>query len=140
MKTTLHLEDETAEALRQLAGVEGRSEAEVVREALALYRSKAEADSGSAKLTPREAQVFELIVEGLSNRSIGHHLGLHESTVRNYVISVLHKLGARSRSEVMARAIRPRPLPKGVGRYRSGRSDVSTRAEDLLREAARGRK
>jgi hypothetical protein len=30
-----------------------------------------------------------------------------------------------------------RPAPRGIGAYRSGRSDVSTRAEDLLRSAAR---
>jgi hypothetical protein len=30
-----------------------------------------------------------------------------------------------------------RPAPRGVGAYRSGRSDVSSRAEDLLRSAAR---
>lgn len=29
-----------------------------------------------------------------------------------------------------------RPQPKGIGRYRSGRSDISERADDLLREAA----
>ena len=33
-----------------------------------------------------------------------------------------------------------RPLPKGIGAYRSGRSDVSERAEELLREAARERR
>ena len=32
-----------------------------------------------------------------------------------------------------------RPPPRGVGAYRSGRDDVSTRAEELLRKAARGR-
>lgn len=33
-----------------------------------------------------------------------------------------------------------RPPPRGVGAYRSGRSDVSSRAEELLRKAARGRR
>ncbi len=33
-----------------------------------------------------------------------------------------------------------RPLPKGIGAYRSGRSDVSEKAEELLREAARQRR
>ncbi len=32
-----------------------------------------------------------------------------------------------------------RPAPKGVGAYRSGRSDISEKAEVLLREAARRR-
>jgi hypothetical protein len=33
-----------------------------------------------------------------------------------------------------------RPLPKGIGAYRSGRSDVSEKAEELLRDAARQRR
>jgi len=33
-----------------------------------------------------------------------------------------------------------RPSPRGIGAYRSGRSDVSSRAEELLREAARARR
>jgi hypothetical protein len=32
-----------------------------------------------------------------------------------------------------------RPAPKGVGAYRSGRTDVSEQAEELLRRAARRR-
>jgi hypothetical protein len=41
---------------------------------------------------------------------------------------------------VVYQAARLRPLPKGVGDYRSGRADVSARAEELLRMAARGRR
>lgn len=33
-----------------------------------------------------------------------------------------------------------RPPPRGIGAYRSGRSDLSTQAEELLRKAARGRR
>ncbi len=33
-----------------------------------------------------------------------------------------------------------RPEPRGIGAHRSGRGDVSARAEELLREAARGRR
>ena len=33
-----------------------------------------------------------------------------------------------------------RPLPKGIGAYRNGRSDVAERAEELLRSAARQRR
>lgn len=33
-----------------------------------------------------------------------------------------------------------RPLPKGIGAYRSGRADISEKAEELLRDAARQRR
>ena len=34
----------------------------------------------------------------------------------------------------------PRPLPKGMGKYRSGQSDTSERARELLRQAVQDKK
>jgi hypothetical protein len=64
---TITVDDETAEALRRLAELEQRSEADIVRTALAAY----------AKAQPR---------------------------------------------------------PKGIGKYRSGRNDISVKARDLIRK------
>lgn len=72
VKTTLYLEETTAHVLEELASEEGRSQGEVIREALLVYKGR-----------------------------------------------------------------QPRSAPKGVGEYRSGRSDVSERADELLRQAAR---
>ncbi|HUG81860.1 MAG TPA: ribbon-helix-helix domain-containing protein [Bryobacterales bacterium] len=57
---------------------------------------------------------------------------------------------SRPQSEIIRDALRryvrqaeksiSRPLPPGVGKYRSGRSDVSEKAEEILRRAARKRK
>jgi hypothetical protein len=74
-KTTVYLEPELALTLRQLAAAQGRSQAELIREAIASYAHKS-----------------------------------------------------------------ARPEPKGIGAYRSGRSDVSERAEELLRRAAKARR
>ena len=78
MRTTVYVDEDVVVALRHRASVEGRSQAELIREAL-----------------------------------------------RRYVDEVSH-------SE------RP-PIP-GLGRHRSGRTDVSDRAEELLRHAARARR
>jgi len=67
VRTTLYLEEETANVLEQLATQEGRSEGEVIREALLTYKSR-----------------------------------------------------------------QTRPVPKGIGKYRSGHSDISQKAEELL--------
>ena len=75
LKTTIYLEAELALSLRQLAGARGRSQAELIREAL---------------------------------REFTHRAG-------------------RSR-------------PAGIGRYRSGRPDVSESAEKLLRRAIKDRR
>jgi two-component system response regulator DevR len=62
-----------------------------------------------AKLTPQEQRVASLLAEGLSNRQIGHRLGLAEKTVKNHVSAVLNKLGAANRTEAALRAARDLP-------------------------------
>lgn len=75
VKTTVYLEESTDRTLKQLARSQGRSQAEIIREALAAHAAQASV-----------------------------------------------------------------PQPRGIGAYRSGRTDVSERAEELLRQAARGRR
>lgn len=52
-----------------------------------------------AKLTPQEQKVLRLLGEGLSNREIADQVMLAEQTVKNYVSSLLHKLGLVRRSQ-----------------------------------------
>ena len=78
LRTTIYLDEETVLAVRQLAGQQQCSQADVIREALRRY----------LECQPEY----------------------------------------------------PRPMPPGIGAYRSGRQDVSARAEDLLREAVRRRR
>ncbi len=56
-------------------------------------------------LTPQEMQVLALIAEGKTNREIAEALFLSEGTVRNYVSSVLSKLGVSNRAEAAAYAV-----------------------------------
>ena len=50
-------------------------------------------------LTDQERSVLRLIGEGLTNRQIGAEMYLAEKTVKNYVSSLLHKLGLGRRTE-----------------------------------------
>ncbi|WP_041789948.1 response regulator [Microlunatus phosphovorus] len=52
-----------------------------------------------AQLTEREREILELIAEGLTNRQIGQRLYLAEKTVKNYVSSLLAKLGLERRTQ-----------------------------------------
>ncbi len=56
-------------------------------------------------LTAQEMQVLALIAEGKTNREIATALFLSEGTVRNYVSSILSKLGVSNRAEAAAYAI-----------------------------------
>lgn len=50
-------------------------------------------------LTAREEEILDLIAEGLTNRQIGERLYLAEKTVKNYVSSLLAKLGMKCRTQ-----------------------------------------
>ena len=54
-------------------------------------------------LSERELAVLKLVSEGLSNREIGNKLGLSEGTVKNYVTSVLQKIGVRDGTQAALR-------------------------------------
>lgn len=56
-------------------------------------------DTRYGLLSPQEQRVLDLIAEGLTNREIGERLNLAEKTVKNYVSSLLHKLGLQRRTE-----------------------------------------
>lgn len=55
-------------------------------------------------LTPRESELLSLIAQGLSDKAIARILGLGPATVRTYNSQLYGKLGARSRTEAVARA------------------------------------
>ncbi|NYG54407.1 response regulator [Nocardioides perillae] len=52
-----------------------------------------------ADLTEREREILALIAEGMTNRQIGEQLFLAEKTVKNYVSSLLAKLGLERRTQ-----------------------------------------
>ncbi|MEV1292021.1 response regulator transcription factor [Pseudonocardia sp. NPDC049635] len=68
----------------------------------------ADADPRYDALSPQEQRILELIADGLTNRRIGDELHLAEKTVKNYVSSVLHKLGYSRRTEAAVYAVERR--------------------------------
>jgi DNA-binding NarL/FixJ family response regulator len=59
-----------------------------------------------APLTPQQERVLELAADGLTNQEIGRRLFISESTVRFHIHKLKNKLAARSRTELIAKAIR----------------------------------
>ena len=69
-------------------------------------------DTGLADLTPREAQVADLLARGNSNKLIARELGISVSTVKIHVSHVFEKYGVHNRTEVAHRLLRGnRALP-----------------------------
>ncbi len=66
---------------------------------------KEEEASAFANLSQQERHVLLLVSEGRTNREIAKTLYLGEGTVRNYVSSILSKLGVSNRAEAAAYAV-----------------------------------
>ncbi|WP_037362644.1 response regulator [Amycolatopsis orientalis] len=87
-------------AVREVAA--GRSLLDPVSTARVLNKLRHPPTDELATLTDRERDVLELIGQGLSNREIAERLFLAEKTVKNYVTSVLAKLGMQRRTQAAA--------------------------------------
>ncbi|HEX4654339.1 MAG TPA: response regulator [Mycobacteriales bacterium] len=59
-----------------------------------------------ADLSPREVEVLDLVGAGLPNKLVARRLDISINTVGNHVRNILYKLGAHSRLEAVAVAIR----------------------------------
>jgi len=100
---------ELAEAVRTVAGGGALIEPSVARRVLAEFARLAPparpAEAGLAEpFSEREREIVRLLAAGLSNREIGDRLCLAEGTVKNYVTTILQKLGARDRTQAALRA------------------------------------
>jgi DNA-binding NarL/FixJ family response regulator len=62
--------------------------------------------AAGAPLTSREREVLELMADGANNRLIASRLAISRHTVKFHVASILAKLGAASRTEAVALALR----------------------------------
>ena len=67
--------------------------------------SRKEHEEAFSTLTDQELRVLAQVAEGKTNREIAKTLFLGEGTVRNYVSSVLRKLGLTNRAEAAAYAV-----------------------------------
>ena len=96
------------ELLRAIAAV-SRGEAlldpSVTRFVLQELRSSTRAKA-FAELTERELQILTQLADGKTNKQIAKRMHLSTGTVRNYVSTILRKLGVANRAEASAYAVR----------------------------------
>jgi DNA-binding NarL/FixJ family response regulator len=62
--------------------------------------------AGDDALTEREAEVLQLLAQGLANKQIAARLGISEHTVKFHVSAIYAKLGAASRTEAVRLGVR----------------------------------
>ena len=57
-------------------------------------------------LTPREEEVFELLVLYKTTKDIAQFLGISEKTVRNHISNTIQKLGVKGRTQAVIELIK----------------------------------
>ncbi|HZQ26751.1 MAG TPA: response regulator transcription factor [Acidimicrobiales bacterium] len=97
---------ELIDAIRRVALGESLLDPAITRRVLDRVRNAADEDDPVSRLSGQERRILDLIAEGLTNRQIGERLYLAEKTVKNYVSSLLAKLGMARRTEAAAYAAR----------------------------------
>ena len=102
------------DAVRRVAAGQNLLDPIVTARVLERLRRGPEEDERLARLTDQERKVLDLLAEGLTNRQIGERLHLAEKTIKNYVTSLLAKMGMARRTEAAVYAVRHQP-PDAVG-------------------------
>jgi two-component system response regulator DevR len=87
------------DTVRRVAAGQSMLDPAVTAQVLERVRNGPRVDPGLEQLTAQEQRILELIGEGMTNRQIASTLFLAEKTVKNYVSSLLAKLGLSSRTQ-----------------------------------------
>jgi DNA-binding NarL/FixJ family response regulator len=95
-------------AVRRLAAGGSMLDAGVTATVLNRMRVGRQEDPRYRTLSTQERKILDLIALGLTNRQIAAQLYLAEKTVKNYVSTLLHKLGFDRRTEAAVYATRLR--------------------------------
>ncbi len=87
-------------AIRTVAAGGSMLDPHAAERVMARMRAQAKHEDPLAALTAQEQRILALIGQGMTNRQIGAELFLAEKTVKNYVSSLLAKLGLERRTQV----------------------------------------
>lgn len=95
--------DEVIAAIRTVHGGEALMDPSTIARLLPALRRR---DRAASLLTPREIEILHLVAQGVSTAEIAERLEISRHTVRNHVQRSLEQLGAHSKGEAVAKAIR----------------------------------
>jgi two-component system, NarL family, response regulator DevR len=87
------------DAVRRVASGQSMLDPAVTQRVLERIRSGVEAPNELKSLTEQERRILMHVAEGLTNREIAAKMFLAEKTVKNYVSSLLAKLGLERRTQ-----------------------------------------
>lgn len=94
--------NDLVDAIRTIAGGGSLLDPSAASRVMARLRGSQAQDERLGSLSEQERRILGLIGEGLTNRQIGEQMHLAEKTVKNYVSSLLAKLGMERRTQAAA--------------------------------------
>jgi DNA-binding NarL/FixJ family response regulator len=91
--------EEVLNAMREVQHGGGAMSGEIARKVIGYFREQTTAKAEVDELTPREREVLELVVHGLSNKEIAERMSLTVEAVRWHLKHIYQKLHVHSRTE-----------------------------------------
>ena len=61
-------------------------------------------------LTPREKEIFDLLIDNYNTKEISEELKISEKTVRNHISNVMQKLGVNGRASAVVELLKLKEL------------------------------
>ncbi len=61
-------------------------------------------------LTPREKEIFTLLIDNYNTKDIAKQLNISEKTVRNHISNVMQKLGVNGRASAVVELLKLKEL------------------------------
>lgn len=98
--------NDLVDAVRRVAAGQSMLDPAVTAQVLRRLRQGPRTDPALQQLTDQELRILELIGEGMTNRQMAEAMFLAEKTVKNYVSSILAKLGLESRTQAAIFSVR----------------------------------
>jgi DNA-binding NarL/FixJ family response regulator len=74
---------------------------EIARKVIGQFRAQAETASAVENLTPRETEVLELVMHGLTNKEIADRMSVTVAAVKFHLQHIYEKLHVHSRTEAV---------------------------------------
>ncbi|TNF31670.1 MAG: response regulator transcription factor [Deltaproteobacteria bacterium] len=78
----------------------------ILQELTSLIESTKNNQNNDSPLSPREAEILQLLSDGFANKEIAYQLSISERTVQFHIKSLFEKLKASSRTDVVIKAIK----------------------------------
>ncbi len=101
--------DKLLDAIREAYRGGAPMSPEIARKVIRYFRGSADGDL-TASLSEREIEVLQCLIDGHSYKSIADKLFISTHTVRFHLHNIYEKLHVRSRAELVAKAVKNRPL------------------------------